>query len=212
MGECDVELTTEDLMILANQAPGSGDRPPTTAPFDGCEPEQDAADEAAVEELAAQLEAVGVKYDSGKLRFDLLPPVPLMDVVEVYTWAVKAGKYPARNWEGGMNWGRVFAAAMRHMWKWWNGEERDPETELSHLAHAAWNIFCLLEYTRTHPELDDRPSTKKARESHGNYVWMLGDTVPSQHMEQGGTTPSRDHREVLASNDAHPANGSGGEA
>ena len=96
----------------------------------------------------------GVKYDEGKERFDLIPPGPLMELAMVYT--VGAQKYSDRNWEKGMAWGRVFAAVMRHLWKWWHGEKVDPEDGLSHLAHAAWGLFALMEYGNTHPELDDR--------------------------------------------------------
>lgn len=53
---------------------------------------------------------------------------------------------------------------MRHLWAWWRGEDTDPESGLSHAAHAAWGCFALLEYARTHPELDDRPGRDGERE------------------------------------------------
>lgn len=102
----------------------------------------------------------GVKYDGDKERFDLLPPGPLTELARVYTFG--ATKYADRNWEKGMRWGRVFAACMRHLWAWWRGEEVDKESGLSHLAHAAWNIFALMEYRRTHPAQDDRPGRPAA--------------------------------------------------
>jgi hypothetical protein len=43
-----------------------------------------------------------------------------------------------------------------HLWAFWKGEDIDPETRLSHLASALFNISALLEYTETHPDLDDR--------------------------------------------------------
>lgn len=94
------------------------------------------------------------KDDHGKLRFDLIPPGPLKDLAAVYT--VGASKYGDRNWEQGLAWGRVFAAIQRHLWAWWGGEDLDPEDGLSHLAHAAWGCFTLLEYAQTHPEMDER--------------------------------------------------------
>ena len=99
--------------------------------------------------------AQGVKYDEGKERFDLIPAEPLLGLARVFTFGVK--KYDARNWEKGLSWGRVFAAAMRHLWKWWRGEKTDDESGLSHLVHAAWCCFVLIEYETTHPEMDDRP-------------------------------------------------------
>ena len=94
------------------------------------------------------------KDDHGKLRFDLIPPGALKELAAVYT--VGASKYGDRNWEQGLAWGRVFAALQRHLWAFWGGEELDPEDGLSHLAHAAWGCFSLIEYAQTHPELDER--------------------------------------------------------
>lgn len=97
----------------------------------------------------------GRKDDSGKLRYDLLPPSLLEAVADILTFG--AQKYAPRNWEKGISWGRVFGATMRHMWAWWRGENLDPETGKSHLWHAACCVAFLIEYERTHPELDDRP-------------------------------------------------------
>jgi len=97
----------------------------------------------------------GIKLDRGKARFDLVPPGPLMELVGVYTYG--AVKYEDRNWERGMDWGRIHAAIQRHLWAFWAGEDRDPESGFHHLAHAAFGCFALMEYMRTHPELDDRP-------------------------------------------------------
>ncbi len=94
------------------------------------------------------------KDDSGKERFDLIPAMPLIELARVYTYG--AAKYDDRNWEKGLFWGRVFAAAQRHLWRFWSGEDADAESGLSHLAHAAWCCLALMEYTKTHSELDDR--------------------------------------------------------
>jgi len=101
----------------------------------------------------------GRKDDQDKLRFDLIPPGPLQDLVAVYTMGAR--KYDSRNWEKGLSWGRVFGAIMRHLWAFWKGEDNDQESGLSHLAHAAWGCFALLEYHQTHPEMDDRSRSGK---------------------------------------------------
>ena len=98
----------------------------------------------------------GRKNDTGKLRYDLIPPYPLERLVEVYT--IGAKKYDDRNWEKGIKWGRLFAAMMRHAWAFWRGEERDPVDGQLHLASIAWTAFALMEYSITHKELDDRPT------------------------------------------------------
>ena len=100
----------------------------------------------------------GFKDDTGKLRYDLLPPGPLEEVVRVYT--IGAAKYTDRNWEKGLLWGRVFAAMMRHAWSWWRGEKYDQKDGQHHLASVAWCALALLEFENTHPELDDRRSAE----------------------------------------------------
>ena len=96
----------------------------------------------------------GIKFDAFKERFDLIPPEPLMELARVYTYGV--GKYADRNWEKGMSWGRVFAAIMRHLWKFWSGKDRDAESGCHHLAHAAWGCLTLLQYSITNKDFDDR--------------------------------------------------------
>lgn len=71
-----------------------------------------------------------------------------------------AEKYGAQNWRNGLEWSRVFAAVQRHLLAWNDGETHDPETGINHLAHAGCGIMFLLEYSKTHAELDDRYKTK----------------------------------------------------
>jgi len=96
----------------------------------------------------------GTKFDQDKLRFDLLPVLPLMEVAKVYT--IGAKKYEDRNWEKGISWGRIFGALLRHAFKWWAGERDDKEDGQHHLASVVWCALSLMEYERTHVDLDDR--------------------------------------------------------
>ncbi len=98
----------------------------------------------------------GRKDDTGKLRYDLLPPEALEELVKVYTMG--AGKYTDRNWEKGIEFSRIFAAMQRHSWAWWEGEELDKEDGQHHLASVAWCAFALLTYLeRNMNEFDNRP-------------------------------------------------------
>lgn len=82
----------------------------------------------------------GRKDDKGKLRWDLLPFKALREVVKVLTFG--AEKYQENNWKKVEEpQKRYFAAAMRHLSAWHDGEAGDSETGVSHLAHA---ICCLL--------------------------------------------------------------------
>ena len=97
----------------------------------------------------------GLKYDTEKLRYDLIPPEILEELAKVLTYG--ANKYEEHNWEKGMKWSRVFGALMRHMWSWWKGENVDPETGYSHLSHALCNIVFLVTYEqRKMKQFDDR--------------------------------------------------------
>lgn len=103
--------------------------------------------------LPSQLE--GVKYDGNKVRYDLLPPELMHGVADILTFGAK--KYSARNWEKGMEWGRVYGALQRHLWAWWSGEDKDPETGKSHLWHAGCCIAFLMAYEERGVGTDDRP-------------------------------------------------------
>lgn len=96
----------------------------------------------------------GVKHDHGKPRFDLLPFDALEEIVKVLTFG--ADKYGARNWEGGLSWGRVLGACSRHLAAWAMRRGADPETGLSHLAHAGGCILFLLAYELRGVGEDDR--------------------------------------------------------
>lgn len=96
----------------------------------------------------------GVKFDAGKPRFDLIPPNALIEVARVYTMGGE--KYAARNWENGMDYGRLYGALQRHLHAFWSGENKDQESDLHHLAHAAFGVLGLLEYELTKTGTDSR--------------------------------------------------------
>jgi len=87
-------------------------------------------------------------------RYDLIPAEPLLFVAECFGRG--AAKYSDRNWERGVPWSLNFAALNRHLWAWWAGETHDPEGNFHHLAAVCFHALALMEFERTHPELDDR--------------------------------------------------------
>jgi hypothetical protein len=86
----------------------------------------------------------GLRYDRGKNRLDLIPPEWEWELGKVLT--AGAEKYDARNWELGMDWGRVVGPLRRHLNCFLRGEQLDQETQCHHLAHVAWNALALLSY------------------------------------------------------------------
>ncbi len=100
------------------------------------------------------LEKGGVKFDSEKAAYELVPPEAMHALADLF--ALGAKKYDRRNWEKGMRWGRVFAAMMRHAWKWWSGEEYDRELGQHHLASVMWCASVLFAYFCRGVGEDDR--------------------------------------------------------
>lgn len=91
---------------------------------------------------------LGMKYDTEKGEYGLLPPFALDDIVNVLTFGAK--KYSRDNWrhvEDGSR--RYFDAMERHIWAWKRGEKNDPETGINHLAHAGCCLMFLLELDRS---------------------------------------------------------------
>lgn len=88
------------------------------------------------------LEQPGLKFDTGKNRLDLIYWPFVEGVGTVLTHG--AAKYAPNNWQkvdDGIN--RYFAAAMRHLIAYRNGERLDPDSGLPHLSHAATNMMFL---------------------------------------------------------------------
>lgn len=97
----------------------------------------------------------GVKFDSGKLRYDLVNPLALRGMVDILTFG--AQKYAARNWEQGMPWSRLIASLKRHLDAIERGEDFDPESGRLHIDHVQCNAHFLSAYYRIYPQGDDRP-------------------------------------------------------
>jgi len=110
--------------------------------------------------------SAGRKDDGGKCRIDLIPGEIIFALGEILGFGAR--KYADRNWEQGMKYSRVFGAAMRHAWAWWQGQgpttksflfgDTDDETGRSHLWHLACCVAFLVAYEeRGMVEFDDRP-------------------------------------------------------
>ncbi len=84
----------------------------------------------------------GKKFDTGKTRYDLICWLHVKGIADVLQFG--ANKYGENNWkqlENATN--RYFAAAIRHLVAWEQGEQTDAESGLSHLSHAACNLMFL---------------------------------------------------------------------
>ena len=99
----------------------------------------------------------GVKYDEGKIRWDLVPFKELEGVAKVMTFG--AQKYPANSWKG-VEKERYTAALMRHFVAYMDGEEIDPESGLTHMAHLMCNAVFIEWMDNNLPEDSDACTSK----------------------------------------------------
>jgi hypothetical protein len=89
----------------------------------------------------------GKKFDQDKLPLELIDWAHVTEIAEVLQLGKE--KYGPDNWKHLTNGeDRYFAAAMRHLILWRQGETVDPESQLSHLAHAACNLMFLTYFER----------------------------------------------------------------
>jgi len=105
-------------------------------------------------EMPSILTGSAVKHDGDKPPMNLLSREALEQTAMVMAFGKE--KYAAHNWRQGFAWSRPLSAAMRHLMAFNDGEDKDSESGLSHLAHAACCIMFLLEFEKTHKHLDDR--------------------------------------------------------
>lgn len=100
-----------------------------------------------------------LRFNEGKLRYDLIPPSAIKGLAEVLTYGHNkySEKGGEKNWERGLPWESVGASLMRHLEKWRNGEDYDQESGLLHIDHVLCNAAFVKEFYKTHPELDNRP-------------------------------------------------------
>ena len=90
----------------------------------------------------------GRKYDAGKPDYTLLPWDAVEEVVRVLDFGAK--KYARDNWRHVSDADtRYLAAAFRHLSAYAQGEKVDPETGLSHLAHAGCCVLFLMSLEKT---------------------------------------------------------------
>jgi hypothetical protein len=97
----------------------------------------------------------GLRYNKGKLRYDLVEPRAFRDFVQVLTDG--ANKYFDRNWENGLTWTSVIASLKRHVAAIEMGEDYDSESGRLHISHAACNVHFLNAFYYIFPQGDDRP-------------------------------------------------------
>lgn len=119
-----------------------------------------------------------LRYNTGKpqVHFALTFPEAINGTARVSVYGSR--KYDLYNYLKGAPASESIDCLMRHLMKWWMGEDRDTDPNcadctirdttdpehlckkhsgLSHLDHAHWNLSRLVDEMHRKPELDDRP-------------------------------------------------------
>lgn len=111
------------------------------------------------------IESTNPKDRLGKAKpsISLIPAAALIH--EGVVMALGAKKYGAYNWRDKTVDARVYIdAAIRHLLQWHDGENNDPESGASHLAHARACCGILLDAESLGMLVDNRPKPGKATE------------------------------------------------
>ena len=111
-----------------------------------------------VKKNSNEIDGNAQRFNDNKLMMNLVPVSAVNSLARVLTYGAK--KYDADNWRRGFNYSVPYACLMRHMMAFWDGEDIDPESGLSHLDHAIANLAMLIEFERECPHLDDRWTTR----------------------------------------------------
>jgi len=122
-----------------------------------------------------------------KTRFDLIPYGSIAEIADVLSYG--AQKYSPNNWARGTSWGRYFAAMCRHTFAWWSGEDKDPETGFSHLAHAGCCLLFLMEFQRNGWGDDDRfqgPDGQDFTKDDGRSIYKTMEWIDPVHGKRSG--------------------------
>lgn len=103
-----------------------------------------------------------IRYDLGKLQWQLLPEDAIEKIVEIYTHG--SIKYTDENWRKGMKWKRMIGSLKRHTKAFTVGEDIDADSGCLHLSQIAWNAISLIWYQLEGVGEDDRVKTCKNKE------------------------------------------------
>lgn len=97
-------------------------------------------------------DALGIK----RVPFSTIPMVPVAEVgLAMLEGALKYGRHNYR--VSGVRGSVYFDAAMRHLTRWWEGEDIDPDSGLHHVTKAMASLMVLRDAQLNGMVIDDRP-------------------------------------------------------
>lgn len=119
---------------------------------------------------------IGVK----KLQLDLVPPSAMIALAEAMKDGAK--KYGPYNWRDyPISASVYYAAALRHLFAWWDGEENARDSGVHHLHHALACLALLVDSIHLGILNDNRPKKGPSSE-------MLKKNEASENKDQSNQT------------------------
>lgn len=100
-----------------------------------------------------------VRHNTGKVQLREIDPSFVLGLGQVLT--ASRERYDEGNWMKETKLSTPYESCMRHLMKFWNGDELDDDTKLDHLLHAATNIMFLYYHKSSGKGIDDRLFKKK---------------------------------------------------
>ncbi len=103
----------------------------------------------------------GDHFDEGKLRVDLVSVDALRGLAEVLTFGCE--KYDERNWQKGINFSKLYASTLRHLFLFFEGEDIDKESRKLAIDHAQCCVHFLYHYLHNYElykKFDDRKDVR----------------------------------------------------
>ena len=88
--------------------------------------------------------ATGGEKGQKASQLSTVDPLALRHLGEVSGFGAK--KYSSFNFLKGYDWALSVDALQRHLLSFWAGEDKDPESGLLHVTHAAWHGLALTSF------------------------------------------------------------------
>ena len=97
---------------------------------------------------------LGAKDKFGKSSLSIIPLEPTLKVSRVFSYGAK--KYGLNNWRKGHRQLDLLDSCLRHVYSHIEGFDLDAESGLSHLSHAAANLFIIMQQIHDMTSVDNR--------------------------------------------------------
>lgn len=108
-------------------------------------------------------------HGAQKIPLDLVPPSATYFLAQAFADGAK--KYGPYNWrENGISASVYYAAAKRHMDRWWDGEDVAPDSGVHHVAHAMACMALILDSMTVNKLNDNRPPKGASADLQESYV------------------------------------------